>query len=264
MTASASSQSLTISGAGFVAGTGLKVTVGAASYVPSSVSSTQLVVSVNVGTTAQTLAVQVTNPNGQASNQVELTVSVPVVAPVITTLSPNPMTGSNSGQILTINGSGFLAGLKLLIGSTAISASQLSSLTATQLQVNVITGLTAYTYPVQVVNANGGTSNSVSLQVNAPLVPAIASLSPNPMTGAAAAQTLTINGTNFQSGTGLKVTLAGTSSAGTTTYSGAQVTFVSSTQLKVTVTDAPGAKTLGVQVTNPSGAVSNTATLTVH
>jgi hypothetical protein len=39
---------------------------------------------------------------------------------------------------------------------------------------------------------------------------------------------------------------------------------VSATQLQVTVGIAAGAKTLGVQVTNPSGQVSNTATLTVH
>jgi len=256
MTGSASSQNLTISGTGFAAG--LKVTVGAVSYQPSSVSGTQVVVGVSVGTAAQTLAVQVTNPTGPASNQVSLTVNAPVVAPVISSLSPNPMIGSTSGQILTINGSGFLAGLKLLIGSTTILASQLTSLTATQLQVNIITGITTATYTVQVINANGGTSNSVRFQVNTPPLPVITSMNPNPLTGSTAAQTLTINGSNFQSGTGLKVTV------GSASYTGSQVTFVSATQLKVTVTIAAGAKTLAVQVTNPSGAVSSTATLSVH
>jgi hypothetical protein len=258
MTGSASSQSLTINGAGFVAGTGLKVTVGATSYLPSQVSGAQLVVNVNVGTAAQTLAVQVTNPNGLASNTVNLTVNAPVVPPAITTLGPSPMTGSDSGQLLTINGSGFLPGLKLLIGATTILASQLSTLTATELQVNVITGLTAHTYAVQVVNSNGGTSNSVNFQVTAPPVPAITSLGPNPLTGSTLTQTLTVTGTNFQSGAGLKVTV------GSASYSGSSVTFVSTTQLKVTVAVAAGAKSLGVQVTNPSGEISNTATLTVH
>jgi len=69
---------------------------------------------------------------------------------------------------------------------------------------------------------------------------------------------LTINGGNFQSGTGLKVTV------GASTYSGSQVTFVSASQLKATVTIAAGSKTLAVAVTNPSGQVSNAASLTVH
>ena len=260
MTGSTSNQSLTINGAGFVAGSSLKVTVGTASYQGSQigfVSSSQLVVSVNVGASAQTLTVQVTNPNGQATNTASLTVNAPIVAPAITTLNPNPMTGSNSGQTLTINGSGFLPGLKLLIGSTTILASQLVTQTAAELQMNIITGFTAHTYAVQVVNANGGTSNSVNFQVNAPPVPAVTSMTPNPMTGSAAVQTLTINGANFQSGSGLKVTV------GSATYSGSQVSFVSASQLKVTVAVAAGAKTLGVQVTNPSGQVSNTASLTV-
>jgi subtilase family serine protease len=256
MTGSAASQSLTVNGTGFVAGSGLKVTVGGTAYVPSQVSATQLVVSVNVGTGAQSLAVQVTNPNGQTSAAASLTVNAPVVTPAITALSPNPMTASNSGQILTIKGSGFLAGLKLLIGSTTIQASQLASLSATQLTVNIVTGLTTYSYPVQVVNANGGVSNTVSLQVNAP--PAITSLAPNPLSGQAAAQSLTINGGNFQTGTGLKVTVGGTA------YTGSQITAASATQLKVTVTIPAGAKTLAVQVTDPDGLVSNAASLTVH
>ena len=50
---------------------------------------------------------------------------------------------------------------------------------------------------------------------------------------------------------------------GSVTYTGSQVTFVSASQLKVTVTLTSGAKTLAVQVTNPSGQLSNIATLTV-
>jgi hypothetical protein len=83
------------------------------------------------------------------------------------------MTGSSSGQTLTINGSGFLAGLKLMIGSTTIQSTQLTSLSATQLTVNIITGLTARSLPVQVVNSNGGTSNTVTFQVTAPPATAV-------------------------------------------------------------------------------------------
>jgi len=261
ITASNSAQTLTINGSGFVSGSGLKVTVGGTAYQGSAVafvSSTQLTASVNVGTGAQSLPVQVTNPNGQTSNSATLTVTAPLVAPVIGTLSPNPMTASNSVQTLTINGSGFQPGLRLSIGGTSITSNQLALLTSTELQVNIITGLSTYTYPVQVVNSNGGASNTVNFQVNAPLIPAITSLAPNALTHSTAAQVLTIRGTNFQSGSGLKVTVGGTP------YSGSQVTFVSASQLTVTVTVPTAASTpLPVQVTNPSGAVSNAASLTV-
>ena len=257
ITGSSSAQTLTVNGSRFVPGSGLKVTVGGTAYQGSFVSSSQLTASVTVGASAQSLPVQVTNPNGQASNSVSLTVNAPVAAPVITTLSPNPMTGSNSAQTLTVNGSGFAPGLRLLIGGTTITANQLATLTPTALQVSIITGLTTHTYAVQVVNANGGASNSVNFQVNAPPAPAITSLTPNPLSGSTAAQVLTINGTNFQSGTGLKVAV------GSAVYSGGQVSFVSASQLKVTVAVPAGAKTLAVQVTNPSGMVSNAASLTV-
>ena len=261
ITGSSSAQSLMIIGTGFVSGSGLKVSVGSTVYQGAQITSasgTQLVVSVIPGTAAQSLPVQVTDPNGQASNSVTLTVTAPVAAPVISSLSPNPMTGSSSPQTLTITGTGFQSGLKLMVGGTLITANELASLTSTQIQVSLITGLTAYTYPVQVINANGTASNTVNFQVNAPPIPAITSLSPNPMTHSSAAQTLTINGTNFQSGSGLKVTV------GSTSFSGSQVTFVSASQLKVSVTEASAASaSLAVTVTNPNGAVSNSASLTV-
>jgi hypothetical protein len=96
-------------------------------------------VSVIVGTSAQTLPVVVTVPSGQASSPVYLTVAAPV-APTIGAVNPNPMTGSNSPQTLTITGTGFLSGLKLSIGSSLIAAGQLAVLTPTQLQISVVTG----------------------------------------------------------------------------------------------------------------------------
>ena len=49
------------------------------------------------------------NPNGQASNTVNFQVTAPA-APAITSLTPNPFTGSNAVQTLTINGSNFQPG----------------------------------------------------------------------------------------------------------------------------------------------------------
>jgi hypothetical protein len=259
LTESNSAQTLIVGGTGFVPGGGLKVTVGGAVYQGPqilSVSSTQLVLSVIVGAGAQTLPVVVTVPSGQASNTVNLTVAAPA-APIIAAVTPNPMTGSNSPQTLTVTGTGFQPGLQLSIGGSLITANQLAVLTPTQLQINVVTGLSAYVYAVQVVSAGGQVSNSVNLQVNAPPVPAIASLTPNPLIHSKATQVLTVNGTNFQSGAGLIVTV------GNTSYSGSQVMFVSASQLEVAVTAVSPSPSLAVQVTNPSGQVSNSAPLTV-
>jgi hypothetical protein len=174
MVASNSAQTLTINGAGFTAGSSLKVTVGSAAYQGSQVnfvSSSQLVISVDLGVTPQSQPVQVTNPSGQTSNSVSLTMNAPNAAPAITALSRNPMTGSNSAQTLTVTGTGFLPGLKLLIGGTTITAGQLASLTPVRLQANIITGLATHTYPVQVVNSSGSVSNTFNLRVTAPPAP---------------------------------------------------------------------------------------------
>jgi trimeric autotransporter adhesin len=251
-------QTLLIMGSGFTSGAGLKVTVGGNTYQGSQIASaggTQLAVSVIAGATSQSVPVQVTNPNGLASNSAILTINAAVNTPVIASVSPNPMTGSNSAQTLTIVGSGFLPGLKLTIGGNSITSSQLKLASSTQLQVSIVTGLGAHTYAVQISNSNGAISNIVNLQVNAALAPTIASLTPNPIAHATGTQSLTVNGTNFQSGAGLKVTV------GNTSYTGSQVVFVGPTQLKVTVAVPFISAGLPVQVSNPSGAVSNPVSL---
>jgi hypothetical protein len=95
-------------------------------------------------------------------------VIAPATLPVIASLSPNPMTGSNSNQTLTIAGSGFQAGLKVVLGCTSATVGTISLVSSSLIQAPVNVGTTARTCSVQVVNANGQASNTVSLQVNAP------------------------------------------------------------------------------------------------
>jgi len=103
-----------------------------------------------------------------------------------------------------------------------------------------------------------GTPQAVSLMgtgINP--VPAITALSPSSVTALAAAQTLTINGTNFLS-------------TSTATYNGVShaVTFVSATQLKITMstTDQATAGAFAVVVSNPSpgGGGSTSVKFTVN
>jgi subtilase family serine protease len=256
MKGSNTAQALTINGTGFVAG--LSIKVGTVTYGPSqltSVSGTKVVLNVTVGTAAQNLAIEAINITGPASNTATLQVTGP--PPAISALSPNPMTGSNNGQVLTITGTGFQSGLTLQIGSTTLTGSQLMSVTATGIRVDLVVGLTTRAFAVTVKNPDGQVSGSVNVQVNAPPAPFLTSLNPSQMTGANTAQILTINGSNFQSGAGLAVLV------GAANYTGSQVTFLSSSQIKVSVVTSVGAKTLNVRVTNPSGMASNLVTLTV-
>src|SRR5208337_5030527 len=99
---------------------------------------------------------------------------------------------------------------------------------STQLTITLSTSDQAAqgTYAVLVTNPapGGGASNPVNFTVNNPL-PSLTSLSPTSATAGAAAQTLTINGTNFLS-------------TSTVTYNGVghAATLVSASQLTITLT----------------------------
>ncbi len=274
MTGAASAQTLTITGTGFTAGTGLKVVLTSGSTTTTyqgaqitSSSATQIQVAASLGTATQNWTVKVVNPNGSTSSGSVLQVVAPVAAPAITSLSPNPITGSASTATLAINGTGFTAGtgLKVVLtsGSTTVTyqGAQITSVSATQIQVVVSPGTAAQNWTVMVVNPNGQASNGVSLQVTAPAAPAITSISPNPMTGSNAYQILTINGTGFSAATGWKVVLSG---GGTTvTLPASQISVTSTTQILAQVNVGTTAQTWSVQVVNPSGVASNAASLTV-
>jgi subtilase family serine protease len=182
--------------------------------------------------------------------------------PTIVSLSPNPMTASSSNQPLTITGSGFQSAPKVSLGGcTGASVGAIGLSGSTQIQTTVNVGTTARTCTVQVINSNGQPSNTVSLQVvvPAPPPPVIASVTPNPMTGSSSNQTLTINGSGFQSGSGLTVLVG---YAGYTAMA-AQVKWVSSSQITASINVGASARSWLVEVINPNGQVSNVATFQV-
>jgi len=151
------------------------------------------------------------------------------------------------------------------VGYTAYSATltgnQIAFVSSTQILALINVGTTARTWTVQVINPNGLASGNGSLQVVAPPPPpVIASLTPNPMPRSTAAQTLTINGSGFQTGSGLRVVL---SYAGfSTTLQGTAIQS-STSQIKVAVNVGTTVRTWTVQVVNPNGTASNAANLPV-
>ena len=268
MTGSTAAQTLTITGSGFASGA--KVTAsysGGSSNLPvTSLGATQIQATVITGAAAGAWSITVANPTGPASNAASLSVAAPPAPPVVGSVTPNPLIGANANQVITINGSGFVngTGLKAIVGyaggpTTTLSGGQIAFVNSTQILALIDVGATARTWTVQVVNPNGLASNNGSFQVVAP--PAIASLNPNPMTRSAAAQTLTINGSGFQPGSGLHVVL--TTAGASLTLQGAVIQFASASQIQATVNVGGTARTWMVQVVNPNGIASSTATLTV-
>jgi hypothetical protein len=158
---------------------------------------------------------------------------------------------------LTINGTNFLSESTVSYNGTGHTATFVNP---GQLTIQLSTGdqAKAGTYPVTVSNPapGGGASNPASFTVDNP-APSITSLSPSSATAGAAAQTLTINGTNFVPNS-------------TVTYNGAghNATFVNSGQLTIQLSgsDQATAGTYPVVVTDPApgAGVSNSVNFTVN
>jgi hypothetical protein len=268
MTATGSAQTLTINGTGFLAGlsviagytnnfstlTGSQVTLA---------SSTQLTLSINVGTASQAWLVKVINANGEGSSIATLTVNA-LPPPVITSLGPNPMIVSASSQTLTINGTGFVTGLSVVVGYASnfstLTGSQLTSVSATKIVLPLTVGTTVQSWLVKVINPNGEGSSVVTLPVTPVPSPVITSLSPSPMTGSTFSQSLTINGSGFQTGSSVIVGYASTF----TTLTGSQLTFVSATQIVLPITTGLTAQQWLVKVANPNGAGSSVVAFQVN
>src|SRR5205814_395 len=134
-------------------------------------SSSQLTVPITTSTTADTWKVRVQNPDGQLSGQINLVVNAPVSAPTLSSISPNPVTGSSSAQTFTLTGSNFVSGAKVQVAyasngytftNTNTNATFVSS---TQLTVPITTSMTADTWKVRVVNPDGQVSGQINLSV---------------------------------------------------------------------------------------------------
>ena len=173
-------------------------------------------------------------------------------APTITSLSPASAVAGGAAFTLTVNGTNFVSGATVQWGSTALTTTFVS---ATQLTAAVPASLIANAGSANVtVTVSGSTSTGATFTISpAALPPTITSLSPASTTAGGAAFTLTISGTNFDSGT--------TVQWGTTALAR---TYVSATQLTAVVPAnliaAPGSATVTV---TSSGGTSAGATFTI-
>jgi hypothetical protein len=255
-TTGASTQTLTINGTNFVSTS--TATYNNVVHAVTFLSATQLQIQLTTAdlASAGSFPVVVTNPSpgGGPSNSANFSVNNPV--PTISGLSPASAMAGAAAQALTINGANFVSTSTATYNNAAHAVTFVS---ATQLQIQLTTAdlATAGRFAVVVTNPTpgGGSSAAVDFSVNNP-VPTISNLSPASAMAGAAAQALTINGTNF----------VPTSAV---TYNNVvhAATFVSATQLQIQLTtaDLVNAGSFPVVVTNPSpgGGSSNAANFAV-
>ena len=242
---------MTVNGTNFV--TASTVRWNGTALATTYVSSTQLTATVTAALVASpgTASVTVVNPapGGGTSNAVTFTITVPP-APVIT--SPLAATGTVgtafSYQITATNCPSSYNATPLPPGLTVNTSTGLISGTPT------VGGV--YSVTISATNAGGTGSATLVITVNN-LVPTITTISPASAIAGGPQFTLTVNGTNFVSGS----TVKWNGIALTTTY-------VSATQLTATVPAAliATAGTASVTVVNPSpgGGTSNAVTFTIN
>jgi hypothetical protein len=280
VTGSNSAVTFTLSGSNFVSGAKVQVAYAGNNYTfvntntnATYVNSSTLTVPITTQPQTDTWNVRVQNPDGQLSGQINLVVNAPASnpAPTLSSISPNPVTGSNSAVMFTLSGSNFVSGAKVQVAyagnnytfvNTNTNATYVNSSTLT---VPITTQPQADTWNVRVQNPDGQLSGQINLVVNAPAsnpAPTLNSISPNPVTGSNSAVTFTLSGSNFVSGAKVQVAYAGNNYTFVNTNSNA--TYVNSSTLTVPITTQPQTDTWKVRVQNPDGQLSGQINLVVN
>ncbi|MBH8557764.1 T9SS type A sorting domain-containing protein [Hymenobacter negativus] len=170
--------------------------------------------------------------------------------PVITNIAP---ASGQTGTPVTITGTNFTGVKAVTLNGAAITG--YTVVNASTITFNVPTGATSGTITVTTPLGTATSPGTFTVLPDNP-APTISSLSPSSVTAGAAAQTLTVNGTNFIASSVVNFN----NTARTTTY-------VSATQLTIQLTagDQATAGSYNVTVTNPTpgGGTSAAATFTV-
>jgi hypothetical protein len=248
---------LTVNGINFVRGS--VVRWNGADRGTAFVSSTQLQATITTAdiAIAGTATVTVFNPapGGGTSNALTFTINNPL--PMIHSLRPSSVVVGGPDFTLTVIGASFVpSSVVQWNGSdretTFVSRNQLRvAVTASDVAVVGLASVTIFNR-----GPGGGTSSAQTLPINNPL-PVIDALHPSSATAGEADFTLTVEGTNFVTGSVVR-------------WNGANrwTTFVRGTQLMATITAAdiatPGTASVTVFTPAPGGGTSNARTFTIE
>jgi prepilin-type N-terminal cleavage/methylation domain-containing protein len=225
-------KTVVVSGSGFVSGMTVTQSNGTALTVVS-LTPTTLTLSVTAATPGSD-AITITNPDS-GTTSFSLIVDPP---PVILSASPSSFL-VNSPTTVTLTGTGFVSGLSV---SAARGTFTLGTVTPTSITLNNLSSTTTGPDVLTVTNPDGGVA-TFSVTVN-PL-PTVTSVTGNPVISGVP-ETLTVNGTGFQTG----MTVTGASGAWT-------VTNVTATSFKLTNFTATTLGADAMTVHNPDGGTAN-------
>jgi len=267
--ASSNNQTMTINGSSFKSGATLTFRDPQGNSIASSaskltfISSSQISYQFNNANDPGTWTVKVNNPDGQLSNTVSFTVTA--AAPIISNVSPSTYPASGSNQTMTINGSNFQTGATLTFrdpqgNSIASTASKLTFVSSSQISYQFNNANDPGAWTVKVNNPDGQSSNTISFTVT-PAAPSISNVSPSTYPASGSNQTMTINGSNFQSGATLTFRDPQSNSIASTA---SKLTFISSSQISYQFNNGSDRGTWTVKVNNPDGQSSNTVSFTVQ
>ncbi|MFN0083977.1 MAG: IPT/TIG domain-containing protein [Blastocatellia bacterium] len=245
---------LTVNGSGFVNGSvvrwdGQPRTTG---FVSATQLTAQILATDIVG--AGTAAVSVFNPTpgGGVSNMASFAITSNAnPQPALTAINPSSATAGAAAFTLTTTGNGFVSTSKIRwngsdLTTTFVSATQLTA----QVTANLVATVGAAQVTVFSPTPGGGSSAPLTFTINSVSQnnPTIASINPAMVAVGGAGFTMTITGTNFVSGSTVRI--GGNSRA---------TAFVSATQLTATVPagDIAAAGSLDITVLNPGNATAS-------
>ncbi|MDX2030531.1 MAG: PKD domain-containing protein [Blastocatellia bacterium] len=247
---------LTVNGTGFVNGSAVRWDGQArtTTFVSATQLTAQILASDIIG--AGTAAVSVFNPTpgGGVSNMASFAITSNAnPQPALTSINPSSATAGAAAFTMTATGNGFVSTSKIRWNGADLTT---TFVTATQLTAQVPANLVATAGTAQVTifspTPGGGSSAPLTFTINsvAQNNPTIASISPAMVGAGGAGFTLTVTGTNFVSGSTVRI--AGNSRA---------TTFVSATQLTATIAsgDIAAAGSFDITVLNPGNATASNA-----
>lgn len=181
-----------------------------------------------------------------------------VASPSISSVTPNPVTGSTVAQNLTITGANFTVGsvvkLRNLTASTTITAT-ISTSTSTQIVVSNVFGTAASSWTAEVLTGSSS-SGQVNFSVIAPATLGI-SANPNPVSGRTAALSVVNGGTDTSTKFAWSATTV-PSGATTPTYSANN-----SNAAKASTVTFSKAGTYVLKLTSTTGTTVKTATISL-
>src|SRR5882672_7106269 len=119
----------------------------------------------------RTTSVCASNGSSVCSGALSITITPAAAGPTISSVSPNPVTGSTSPQTFTINGTGFTSSSTVTLGNSfnTYPNMPISSRSSTQLVINPTFGTTAATWYAKVIDGSQS-SSQFSFNVVAPTV----------------------------------------------------------------------------------------------